>query len=57
MQKLDLKSFLTIAITLSMIGFTAFGLISPELFISVSGSIFTYYFSRQDKNKNEKKPS
>lgn len=49
---IDLKSIITLMLTLSMIAFTYLGIISNELFTTVTASVFTFYFTKKT-NKEE----
>ena len=49
---IDLKSIITIIITIAMVIFTWKGIVSSDMFISVGTAVFTYYFTR--KNGEEK---
>lgn len=49
---IDLKSIITLMLTLSMIAFTYLGIISNELFTTVTASVFTFYFTKKN-NKEE----
>lgn len=44
---IDLKSIITIIITIAMVIFTWKGIVSSDMFISVGTAVFTYYFTRK----------
>lgn len=54
---IDLKSIITLAVTIAIIIFTYKGIISNELFVTIAGSVFTFYFTKkkevEDGNKKE----
>lgn len=43
----DLKSIITLLLTIAMIIFTWKELIPTELFVTVTSAVFTYYFTRK----------
>lgn len=52
----DLKSIITLALTIALIIFTYIGIIPNELFITVTSSVFTYFFTKKSSiEKNEEK--
>lgn len=48
---MDLKSIITLILTLSMIFFTYVGIIPNELFITTTSAVFTYFFTRKKDNQ------
>ena len=48
-MKLDLKTIITLVMTLALVVFTFIGIIGPELFIATAGSVFAYYFNKDFK--------
>lgn len=50
---IDLKSIITIIITISMVIFTWKGIVSSDMFISVGTAVFTYYFTKKNEDKLE----
>ena len=51
---IDLKSIITLAVVIAMIIFTAYGIISNEVFISTASMVIIYYFSKKNNdNKGE----
>lgn len=51
-MKFDLKSFVTICMTISLIAFTYMKIVEPSVYVSVATAVFTYYFAHK---KNEEK--
>lgn len=57
----DLKSFVTVALTLALIGLIIFSLITGKtleeklllLFSNLTTSVFTYYFTKKNNDKEE----
>ena len=49
---IDLKSIITLIIAIAMVIFTAKGIISSEMFVSVGTAVFTYFFTKKS-NKEE----
>ena len=45
-MKFDLKTFVTIVMTIGLIVFTFAKIIDPALFISTCGAVFAYYFNK-----------
>ena len=43
----DLKSIITFMVIVAMIVFTYLGIIGPELFVTTTGAVATYYFTRK----------
>lgn len=51
---IDLKSILTIVISVALVIFTNKGVIGPDSFIGAVGMVFGFYFSKkQDKTETE----
>ena len=46
---IDLKSIITLLLTIAMIVFTWNKLIPTELFVTVTSAVITYYFTRKSK--------
>lgn len=51
-MKFDLKTFVTVCMTISLIVFTFLGKIGTELFISTCGAVFAYYFNKDMKRSD-----
>lgn len=57
----DLKSFVTVALTLALIGLIIFSLVTGKtleeklllLFSNLTTSVFTYYFTKKNNDKEE----
>lgn len=57
----DLKSFVTVALTLALIGLIIFSLVTGKtleeklllLFSNLTTSVFTYYFTKRNNDKEE----
>ena len=57
----DLKSFVTVALTLALIGLIIFSLVTGKtleeklllLFSNLTTSVFTYYFTKKNHDKDE----
>lgn len=57
----DLKSFVTVALTLALIGLIIFSLLTGKtleeklllLFSNLTTSVFTYYFTKKNNDKEE----
>lgn len=57
----DLKSFVTVALTLALIGLIIFSLVTGKtleeklllLFSNLTTSVFTYYFAKKNNDKEE----
>lgn len=47
----DLKSLITLALTVALIIFTYLNIIPNELFITVTSSVFTYFFTKKSTNE------
>ena len=56
-MKFDLKTFVTVCMTIALIVFTYLKIIGNELFISTCGAVFAYYFNKDMKRSevNENK--
>lgn len=46
---IDLKSIITLLLTVAMVVFTWRELIPTELFVTVTSAVFTYYFTRKSE--------
>lgn len=50
-MKLDLKTIVTLAMTIGLLAFTFLKIIGPEVFVATCGSVFAYYFNKDVSNK------
>lgn len=48
-MKFDLKTFVTVLMTIALIVFTFMEKIGNELFVSTCGAVFAYYFNKDMK--------
>ena len=53
-MKFDLKSFVTVCMTVSLILFTYLKIVEPTVYVSVATAVFTYYFAHKKEVENEK---
>ena len=53
MKKFDLKTFVTVCMTIALITLTFLGKIDTGLFISTCGAVFAYYFNKDVKKESE----
>lgn len=59
-MKFDLKTFVTVCMTIALIVLTFMGKIDTGLFISTCGAVFAYYFNKDSKKEvdtDENKPT
>jgi hypothetical protein len=52
-MKFDLKSFVTICMTISLIAFTYMKIVEPSVYVSVATAVFTYYFAHKKEETND----
>lgn len=50
-MKIDLKTIVTLAMTIGLLVFTFLKIIGPEVFVATCGSVFAYYFNKDISNK------
>lgn len=53
-MKFDLKTFVTVCMTIALIVFTFLEKIDTGLFISTCGAVFAYYFNKKPTKEAEK---
>lgn len=53
LKKFDLKTFVTIIMTIALVAFTFLEKIGTELFVSTCGAVFAYYFNKDVKRGEE----
>ena len=46
-MKFDLKTFVTVCMTLSLIAFTYLKIIEPNIYVTICTAVFTYYFAHK----------